>query len=100
MLLLNRRDLPRAVTTISGDTLSYKGCNKIRHKFIIADPEASEGTIEISSISQTRKACPNDNDKLYMDALNSAVRYTHDPRAKTIIFTNAAGEDVVTFNRT
>lgn len=100
MLLLNRRDLPRAVTRISGDTLSFSGCNKMTHKFIIADPESSQGKIEISLLSQTEKACPTDNDQLYIDALNSAVSYTHDPSAKTIIFSNAAGEDVVTFNRT
>ena len=38
MLLLNRRDLPRAVARINGDTLTYSGCNTMTHKFSTANP--------------------------------------------------------------
>ena len=53
MLLLNRRDLPRAVVTINGDTLTYSRCNTMTHKFSTPDPEANQGKISITLTSQT-----------------------------------------------
>lgn len=50
--------------------------------------------------SATEKACPGSNDSLYEAALNSAVSYTYNSGAKTVIFKDASGNEVVTFNRT
>ena len=53
MLLLNRRDLPRAVVRINGDTLTYSRCNTMTHKFSTPDPEAEKGKISMTLTSQT-----------------------------------------------
>jgi heat shock protein HslJ len=99
MLLLKRRDLPRAIVTIKGDKLTYSRCNTITHTFKISDPKAKEGTIIITGSTTTKKACPNDNDSLYISTLNSAVKYSYNADSKTILFKDANGTDVVTFNR-
>jgi len=99
MLLLKRRDLPRAVVTIKNNTLTYTRCNTISHTFKIADPKAKEGNISISEATSTRKACTDDNDSLYINALSSAIKYTYNAGSKTILFKDSNGTDVVTFNR-
>ena len=53
MLLLNRRDLPRAVVRINGDTLTYSRSNTMTHKFSTPDPEAKQGKISMTLTSQT-----------------------------------------------
>ena len=53
MLLLNRRDLPRAVLRINGDSFTYSRCNTMTHKFTTANPLANEGSIRITLTSKT-----------------------------------------------
>lgn len=66
-LLLKRRDLPRMLVTISADSITYQGCNTIRHTFSPASlTSAKTGQIIISGGATTRKACPINNDQIYI----------------------------------
>ena len=90
-LLLKRRDLPRAVGRISGNALTYTGCNTITHSFKIGDPTATEGKINIKGGPSTRKNCASSTDSVYIKTLNSVVSYVYDSSAKTTIFKDRAG---------
>jgi heat shock protein HslJ len=102
MLVLKRRDLPRAVVTIdkAKGTLSYTSCNQITQNFAVADSGALSGSVKVGLGAKTSKTCPNNEEQVYVDALNSAVSYVFDPDTKTTIFKDKAGVEVVTFNRT
>lgn len=100
LLLLKRRDLPRAITNITPTSLSYSRCNTMTHSIKIDDPKAISGNIVISLLSQTKKACPDSTDQVYIDALNSASSYSYDSQAKTILLKNKEGVDVVALNVT
>ena len=69
MLLLKRRDLPRAIVNITADSLSYSLCNSVRHSLSVESPTASSGVLKVGPGLSTRKACPVDNDRLYSSAL-------------------------------
>lgn len=53
LLLLKRRDLPRAIVNLTATTLTYSQCNTMTHKLTISNPKASSGPISIPLQSQT-----------------------------------------------
>lgn len=48
LLLLKRRDLPRAIVNLTSTTLTYSQCNTMTHKVTISNPKASSGSISIN----------------------------------------------------
>lgn len=65
-LLLKRRDLPRMLVTISANTITYQGCNTIKHTFSPATlTTAKTGQITITGGPSTTNNCSINNDKLY-----------------------------------
>ena len=97
LLLLQRRDLPRAIVTLTPTTFTYSLCNTISHNYALANPNAPNGPITISGAALTKKACPQSTDDVYISTLNSAVTYSSDPSTNTITFLNKAGAEVVVF---
>lgn len=66
-LLLKRRDLPRMLVTISGNSITYQGCNTIKHTFSPAPLSAAKtGQISISGETTTTNNCSINNDKIYI----------------------------------
>lgn len=101
MLVLQRRDLPRAIVTITPTSISYTLCNTITHNYKVDTPGKSKGSITVTGGASTNNlSCSKSNDQVYIGSLNSAVSYSYDPNANTIVFTNKDGADVITFNRT
>jgi len=92
MLLLQRRDLARAVAKISANSITFTLCNTITHTFKVDSPGKSKGGITISGGATTKNPnCGQSNDRIYITALNSAVSYSYDPNANTIVLSNKAG---------
>ncbi len=91
LLLLQRKDLPRAIVNLTPTTFTYSLCNTISHTYSLAQPNSPKGSITISGAAQTKKACPQSTDDIYISALNSAVSYTSDPNTSTITFLNKSG---------
>lgn len=91
LLLLKRRDLPRAIVNLTGTTLTYSQCNTMTHKLTISNPKASSGPISIALQTQTEKACSRDNDKLYIDTLDSATSFRYDQATNTVFLSDKSG---------
>jgi heat shock protein HslJ len=100
MLLLKRRDLPRAIVDLTSTSLTYTRCNTMTHSLKIDTPKATSGNLVIALVSQTKKACPDQNDQLYIDTLNSAVAFSFDSQTNTILLKDKSGVEVVSLNRT
>ena len=47
LLILQRRDLPRKIVKINGNSITYSGCNSIEHLYQLDDPKAPDGKISI-----------------------------------------------------
>lgn len=99
LLNLQRRDIPRALVNVTEGRLTYKSCNTIVHTFEPKKLTSAKGSIKITGSAITSINCTVNNDYLYMTALNSAVTYVFDPNAKTIIFSNQGGTEVVTLSQ-
>lgn len=66
-LLLKRRDLPRMLVTVSANSITYQGCNAIRHTFSPASlTSAKSGQISISGGATTSNTCSINNDQIYI----------------------------------
>lgn len=100
MLLLKRRDLPRAIVDMTSTSLTYTRCNTMTHSLKIDTPKATSGNLVVALASQTKKACPDQNDQLYIDTLNSAVSFSFDSLTNTILLKDKTGTDVISLNRT
>ena len=100
MLVLQRRDLARAIVTITATTFSYTLCNSVTHSYK-AEQNRSKGRISVSEGAAGNSSnCAKANDLTYIKALNSAASFSYDASANTIVFTDKDGLDVVTFSRT
>lgn len=99
MLLLKRRDLPRVMATISGNTVTYKLCNNIKHFFKIATPNANISNVTLTGGAITTNNCSKSNDGEYYNALNEVNALKYDDELGVIIFSKQ-GTDTVTFSRT
>lgn len=98
LLILSRRDLPRVIVTISGNTISYKGCNSIIQTFSPSQLTLPKSSISITGGPTTNNNCPVNNDSAYFGALNQARTYSYDANAGTVIFSNADGSEIATLN--
>lgn len=66
-LLLKRRDLPRMLVTVSANSITYQGCNAIRHTFSPASLTSTKsGQISISGGATTSNTCSINNDQIYI----------------------------------
>lgn len=66
-LLLKRRDLPRMLVTISANSITYQGCNTIKHTISPASLTAAKtGQISITGGPTTSKICSINNDQIYI----------------------------------
>lgn len=90
MLLLRRRDLPRAIVNVTTDSLAYSLCNSIRHSLSVTG-SGSSGSVSVGAALSTRKACPFDNDRLYSAALESAVTFSYETATKTVLLKDKSG---------
>ena len=99
LLNLQRRDIPRALVNVTEGSLTYKSCNTIVHTFEPKKLTSAKGSIKITGSAITSNNCTVNNDYLYMTALNSAASYVFDPSAKTIIFSNQGGTEVITLSQ-
>lgn len=77
--------------TIEKSKINWRGCNIWNMNYVAA----SDGTIKFYPGVSTRMACPSDNDKFYVDALLSAVRFSE--MKGMITFYNEKGKSVVSF---
>ena len=58
--------------TISSNIVNFTGCNVVDLSYTAT----SNQTIKFVLISKTKMYCPNDNDNLYIGALESTVKYS------------------------
>jgi META domain len=98
LLILSRRDLPRVIVTISGNTISYKGCNSIIQTFSPSQLTLPKSSISITGGPTTNNNCAVNNDLAYFGALNQARTYSYDANAGTVVFSNADGSEIATLN--
>jgi hypothetical protein len=88
MLILQRRDLARAIVTITNNTMTYTLCNTITHTYTV-NTAVKSGSIKVTGGASTNNTnCGKSNDLLYISALNSAVSYVYDSNANTIVFSS------------
>lgn len=65
-LLLKRRDLPRMLVTISANSITYQGCNTIKHTFSPPPLPLKTGQISITGGPTTTNTCSINNDQIYI----------------------------------
>ena len=58
--------------TISSNIVNFTGCNVVDLSYTAT----SNQTIKFGGVSKTKVACPDDNDDLYIGAMESAVKYS------------------------
>jgi len=91
MLLLQRRDLPRQIVNITGNTLTYKVCDTIQQTFQLGKSNALNSTIVITGGPITSNTCSSSSDLLYYSTLNMMASYSYDPSAAVVILSNDKG---------
>lgn len=95
MLLLQRRDLARAIVTIANNSFTYKICDSITQSFTQGSPTASSGSIKVTTAPPSSASCSKSNDQLYSSALAQATSYVYDPNAAVTTFSSGSTETVL-----
>ena len=65
---------------ISRLSVSFTGCNLVGLDYTAT----SNQTIKFGGVSKTKVACPDDNDDLYIGAMESAVKYSESKGVYTL----------------
>jgi hypothetical protein len=95
MLLLQRRDLARAIVTITNNFFTYKICDSITQSFTQGSPTASSSSIKVTAAPASSGSCSKSNDQLYSSALAQATSYVYDSNAAVTTFSSGSTETVL-----
>jgi hypothetical protein len=79
MLLLSRRDLPRLSVNVTNSTLSYQGCNQMVHNI----QYMGNMDMKVTGGKVTNQTCKVDNDKIYMNLVNSVTAFAFNQSGST-----------------